>query len=1204
MARTKTQNEKQRRKTAPARGSKRAKTAKSQAEVEDPHPRGICPIVGMGASAGGLDAFQRFFSKMPPDSGMAFILVPHLDAHHKSAMVELLRAYTKMSVVEISDRARVEPDHVYVIPPNATLTIEQGVLHSMSPRVRGMTIDDFFRSLAQDQAENAIGIILSGSGTDGTVGLKAIKEAGGLTFAQAAETSAFDSMPRSAAASGSVDVVLPVEDIPARLVEQVRHLGKLKNERHLDGLREDVRKHLAKITALLRAKTGHDFAHYKESTCIRRVQRRMHVHQLTAASDYLELLRKNEAEPEALFRDLLIGVTQFFRDGKAFETLKKLVIPKLFEDKRDDDPIRIWVPGCATGEEAYSIATLLREEMQRRDLSLKVQIFATDIDDHALEIARNGIYPPGAVRDLPEQKLQLYFSKLANTYRISKEIREMCIFSVHNLIKDAPFSKLDLISCRNLLIYFGPVLQQRVLALFHFGLRQRGYLFLGPSENVTPQPKLFSRVDSRARLFKARAGETPRVPPELPLMVLRPGQVQPPARPAPLTTQEAMTRRAQRVLEAYAPAAVLVDEHYEVLHFSGRTGRYLQPSPGAASLNLFNIVDPNLRPDLRAAIGRAMSTGKKVVRENLRLAANDGTLVVNIVAEPTPSAEGEQRLCVVVFQEAAPARAEPQRHQKRPETEKDEIVQHLEAELVSTRERLQATIEELETSNEEMKSSNEEFQSVTEELQSSNEELETSKEELQSINEELETVNAELNSKVESLDRALSDQKNLLENTEIATIFLDGKLRIKSFTSPAADIFRLIETDLGRPITDISTRLAYEELPRDVDGVLRTLSRVEYEVGTTDGSASYIMRILPYRTVTNVIDGVVITFQDITERKRNEEALARLAAIVADSADAIIGLKPDGTITSWNAGAERIYGFSAEEAIGRPLSMTMPRESEDELREILERLRRSTPVTAFETDRTTKDGRRIHISYTSTPIRHAAGKLVAAAVIERDITERKQAEEQQKMLLAELNHRVKNALATALSIASRTRKTSVSLDDYYQALEGRLRALASTHDLLAKNIWAGADLRQILLAELKPYDGGKEAFLLAGPDLFVSARAAVVFGMVVHELATNAAKYGALADAGGHVQVRWGTDHDKDDAFALEWEERGGVAPKYENKQGFGVRFIERSVAYELQGTAEIKFEPQGLHVSIRAPLAELVGEGGPPPGTNPAGKN
>ncbi len=1170
--------------------SNTGKVGKPPAQRERTHPLEPCPIVGIGASAGGLEAFKGFFFKMPPDSGMAFVLVPHLDASHKSAMVQLVGAYTGMPVVEISGRARAEPNHVYVIPPNATLGIEKGTLRTVTPRSRAMTIDDFFRSLAEDQGDNAIGIVLSGSGSDGTVGLKAIKEAGGLTFAQAAQSSAFDSMPRSAAASGSVDFILRVEDIPARLVEQVRHLAQLKEERKLEGFREDVRKNLSRITALLRSRTGHDFTHYKASTCVRRVERRMYVHQLASASDYLELLRKDPAEPEALFRDLLIGVTQFFRDAKAFDALATRVVPKLFEEKSADDQIRVWVPGCATGEEAYSLAILLREEMQRRDSPLKVQIFATDIDDQALQIARNGIYPEVAIRDLPERMLNLYFTKHANAYRIVKEIREMCIFSPHNLISDAPFSKLDLISCRNVLIYFDAALQERVLALFHFSLSRRGYLFLGPSENVTPQPKLFSRVDSRA-LFKARAVGPGRLPLELPLAIARPDYIAP---AKPVTAREAMTRRAQRVIEAYAPATVVVDDHYEVMHFSGRMGRYLQPAAGAASLNLFNMVDPSLRPDLRIAIDQAIHKGRRLVRENLRLAANGGTLILNIVAEPLPSEDSDQRLCVIVFQEVGPARAEPQRD-RRPESRRDETIQHLEAELTSTRERLQATIEELETSNEEMKSSNEEFQSVNEELQSSNEELETSKEELQSVNEELETVNTELKSKVESLDRALSDQKNLLENTAIATIFLDGNLRIKSFTSPVTEVFHLIDADVGRPITDLTTRLAYDGLPRDINRVLRTLSRVEQEVATTDGSASYLMRVLPYRTVTNVFDGVVVTFLDITERKRNEEALARLAAIVADSADAIIGLKPDGLVSSWNAGAERIYGFTAEEAIGRPFSMTMPPENERELRQILDRLRRSRPVGAFETERITKDGRRIHVSYTSTPVRDSAGALLAAAVIERDITRRRQAEQRQNMLLDELDHRVKNVLATVLSIASRTRKGTDSVEDYYRALEGRLRALASTHDLLANNLWAGADLRQILLAELEPYGGvDKEAIRISGREVFLSSRAAVLFGIIFHELATNAAKYGALSAGGGTVEVRWRTEGDKAaESFVLEWEERAGPAAGAADKRGFGIKFIERSVAHELRGSAELRFGPGGINVAIRAPMSELIGERG-----------
>jgi two-component system CheB/CheR fusion protein len=1158
------------------------------------------PIVAIGASAGGLEAFHRFFSQMPPDSGMGFVLVPHLDVHHKSAMVDLLKAYTKMPVVEIRDRAKVESNRVHVIPPNATLSIERGILRTVTPRSRGMTIDDFLQSLAQDQGENAVGIVLSGSGSDGTLGLKAIKEAGGLTFAQSAGTSPYDSMPRSAAAAGIVDFILPAEGMPARLVEYAQHRAKFHEANNVDGFRDEVRKNLVKISTLLRSKTGHDFSHYKESTCIRRIQRRMQVVQLSSVAAYVELLRKDAREVDALFRDLLIGVTQFFRDARPYDALRDQVIPQLFEGKGDDDQVRIWVPGCATGEEAYSIAILVREYMLRKDLANKVQIFATDIDDHALEIARNGLYPEAIMRDVSPERLDRFFVKQSGSYRIVKDVREMCIFSAHNLIKDAPFSKLDLISCRNLLIYFDVALQTRVLSLFHFALRQRGYLFLGPSENVTPQPKLFGKVDQRARLFKARTIEAQRFTPEFPLTstATQPHRLGNDQRPQAASAKETMTRRAQRVVESYAPAAVVIDDHHEILHFSGRTGRYLQPTPGGASLNLFNIVDSGLRPDLRTVISQALTTGRKVVRENLRLPVNGSVQILNIVAEPLPSGEGEQKLCVVLFQEVGTAKAEPTPREGTPDSKKDEIIQNLEAELTTTRERLQTTIEELETSNEEMKSSNEEFQSVNEELQSSNEELETSKEELQSVNEELETVNAELNSKVESLDRALSDRKNLLESTEIATIFLDNNLRIKSFTPAVTDIFHLIETDVGRPITDIVTRVVYDNLQRDVSRVVRTLTRIEQEVTLPDGSASYIMRILPYRTVDNVIDGVVVTFIDISERKRNEETLARHAAIVANSPDGIIGLKPDGTITTWNAGAERLYGYTSDEAVGRPLSLVIPPDRPDELKQILERLKRATPVSPVETERITKSGRRITISYTMAPIRSGSGRLVAAAKIERDITDRVAAEKQQKVLLGELNHRVKNVLATVLSIASRTRKTTETAETFYHSFEGRIRALANAHDLLAKNVWAGAELRQILEAEFKPYRGENSAVTLSGRDVFLSSQAAVVLGMVFHELVTNAAKHGALAATHGSVDVRWRSDGAREaPALAIDWRERGGAPTAAPDREGFGLRFVERIVSYELRGTAEITFPAKGLHVEIRVPWTEITGPSPSPDG-------
>ncbi|MBV8535793.1 MAG: hypothetical protein JO128_09380, partial [Alphaproteobacteria bacterium] len=544
-------------------------------------------VVGMGASAGGLEAFEKFFSRMPADGGLAFVLVPHLDATHKSSMVELLRRYTSMRVTEIANDTKIAPNSVYIIPPNATLSMAGGRLRVAVPRSEPGTVDPFFRSLAEDQGDNAVGIVLSGSGSDGTAGIRAIKEYGGLTVAQAAESSRFGSMPHSAVATGLVDFVLPVEEIPERLMEYARHVAEHRD--HKDGgLGDNGRRHLVRIYTLLRRRTGHDFSRYKDSTFIRRVQRRMQVVQLASVEDYIRLLRKDPREIDLLFRDLLIGVTHFFRDRRAFTALATDVIPKLVEGKTAEDQLRIWVPGCATGEEAYSIAMLIREALAKRDVAPKVSIFATDIDDEALEVARAGLYPASIANDLTPERLEKFFVRDGSSFRVIKDIREMCIFSLHNLIKDAPFSKLDLISCRNLLIYLDASLQNRIIPLFHFALRHGGYLFLGPSENVTQHAKLFTKIDGKYRIFKAHPVANERPVFEFPLSAGTYRNHLTPDKPTPNTAlEETASRRAARLMETYTPAYVVVDANYDVIHFSGRTGKYLQPSPGAASLNLF-----------------------------------------------------------------------------------------------------------------------------------------------------------------------------------------------------------------------------------------------------------------------------------------------------------------------------------------------------------------------------------------------------------------------------------------------------------------------------------------------------------------------------------------------------------------------------------------------------------------------------------------
>ncbi len=1153
----------------------------------------------MGASAGGLEAFEKFLGHMPPDSGMAYVMVPHLDARHRSAMTELLQRYTKMKVVEITDGMNAEPNRVHVIPPDGTLTIERGVLQVATPRGQGNTIDTFFRSLAEDQEENAIGVILSGSGSDGALGIKAIKEHGGLTVAQTSISSRFDSMPHSAVATGLVDLVLPVEEMPAKLVEHAQQLTLGRNQRSMEVLREGGGKHLHRIYALLRSKTGHDFSRYKDSTFIRRVQRRMQVVHLSSVPDYVGLLRKDAREVELLFRDLLIGVTQFFRDARAFDALASEVIPKLIANKKPDDQVRVWVAGCASGEEAYSLAILLCEQLARADAPPRVQIFATDIDDQALDVARAGRYPETIARDVSPERLERFFVKDGNGYRVAKNVREMCIFSVHNLIKDAPFSRLDLVSCRNLLIYLNATLQNRIVPLFHFALRNGGYLFLGSSENVTQHGKLFTSVDGRHRIFKARAVAAERPTIDFPLTAATyRGHPVPEQGTAPATVEESVSRRAMRVVESYAPAYVVVDEHQDVLRFSGRTGKYIQPSAGAASLNLFNLLDAGLRSEVRAALHKTMTTGRKVVQENVFVAVNGGRQALNIVVEPVLATDGGGHFFVVLFQDVGPVKtreaAEP-----RPGTDaqKDEAIAHLEAELVATRERLQTTVEEIETTNEEMRASNEEFQSVNEELQSSNEELETSKEELQSVNEELETVNAELNSKVEGLERAMSDRKNLLESTQIATLFLDSTLRVKTFTPAVTDVFHLIETDYGRPITDIVTRLGYDGLERDVRKVLRSLSPIEHEVTLADGSATYMMRILPYRTIDNVIGGVVVTFVDITDRKRNEEDLARLASIVATSHEAIIGMTLDGTITTWNAGARRMYGHTAEEAIGQPWSIVMPADRSGGLQAMVEGIKRSRAATITDAERVAKDGRLLHVASSVSPIRDPAGQLIGLSAIERDITERKQAEERQRLLLAELNHRVKNTLATVLSISSQTLRHSRSAEAFHEAFEGRVQALAKAHDLIAASNWQGADLREVLLAELAAHREQGNHLSLEGEAISLGPNAALMLGMVFHELATNAAKHGAFATEAGRVEVAWKSDNGSQ-LLKIDWAERDVPKVERSRQDGFGLKLIERGVAHELQGRATLDFSSAGLRCSLEIPLAEVQPQLPPSGGT------
>ncbi len=850
-------------------------------------------IVGIGASAGGFEAFQTFLKNMPAETGMAFVFIQHLDPTHESLMPELLDRLTAMSVQQIKNFTKAEPNNVYIIPPNKTLTIERGIFRLKSPaQTRGLRlpIDAFLLSLAEDRNENAVGVILSGSGSDGSIGIKAIKENGGVVFAQEIETSKYDGMPRSAILTGLVDFVYPVREIPARLIEFSKHREHLQNSNGSDGEQAKTESFIGEMCSILRRETGHDFSNYKRSTLFRRIQRRIQVVRAKSVAEYVELMRSDKKEAENLFKDLLIGVTHFFRDREAFETLKTRVVSQIVDGKSKEDTIRVWVPGCATGEEAYSIAMLLYERMSQMNMRIPVQIFATDIDEDSLERARAGCYADSVAEQMPKEYLEEFFTKQGNSYQVSKKLREMCLFSNHNLITHPPFSRLNLVSCRNLLIYLDGNVQKKILPVFHYSLRPDGFLFLGTSESVSGFSDLFRTIDKHNRIFQTKDTVLGR---QINFPIT--GSVRK-TRPRPETRPQTASKDGERhigkvieniLLSSYTPACVIVNERADVVYFFGRTGKYLEPAAGTPSNNILELARKGLRLDLRTALHKAVTSKETITHENITVETGDSLVQrINLKISPMVELGEDSNLFLVVFQDVgAPfSPAEVVATDSLSKTD-DPAVRHLEAELRTTKEHLQSSIEELESSNEELQSSNEELLSMNEELQSSNEELQTSKEEMQSINEEIETVNAELRNKIEEIDRANSDLHNFFQSTSIATIFLDKDLRIKKFTPATTEIFNLIETDINRPLTDILSLVDDTDFQAEVERCLKNLVTIEREMRLTNREGYFMMRLAPYRTIDNGIDGVVITFvsiSDIREARNEAEQRARQQSAIAE----------------------------------------------------------------------------------------------------------------------------------------------------------------------------------------------------------------------------------------------------------------------------------------------------------------------------------
>ncbi|WP_376705826.1 CheR family methyltransferase [Mesorhizobium sp. ISC25] len=1023
---------------------------------------GRFPIVGVGASAGGIPAMEGLFKGLTDGTGMAFVIVTHLSPERESLLHEVIRRYTEMPVVVAEEGVAVQPDQVYVMPQNVVLTIRKGALSLRRPNTLNRErkpIDIFFSALAEDQGEYAVGIILSGGDSDGTLGARAIKEHGGLTIAQASNGYGprNPDMPQSAISSGLIDIAAPADQIGAKLQAFARGFEVLS------GLAEADDEHKAEmdrardeIYAILHSHSGHDFSGYKPKTFLRRVKRRMQITQLQSITTYIERLKRDPDEVAKLFRDLLINVTSFFRDAEAFKLLEEKIIPQIFEGKNASDPVRIWVPGCATGEEVFSIGMLMRERIDKLSAPPRVQIFATDIDEPALAVARAARYPEALLHGLSPQRRQRFFHSDGESYVLGPEVRELCIFSPHSVIRDPPFSRIDMISCRNLLIYFGPQIQNRVIPIFHYALRPGGYLFLGTSESVGQHGDLFATVDKKHRIFQAREHATPRPP-----VLVGNGHtdLRPVGRGGSKNDAASHSLRQAieaQVLERFAPPHVLVNGDGDIVYYSARTGKYLEAPQGAPSRQLVTLARRGLRLELRAALREAATTRRTVVRENIAVEEDDGQLqFITLTVEPYTGRGNGEPLYLVLFNPVAQAqmRSEPAREGRGTDGAAD-----LERELRDTRERLQSTIEEYETALEEVKSSNEELVSVNEEAQSTNEELEASKEEMQSLNEELNTINAELTGKIEELDRANSDLRNLFESTEIATIFLDRNLVVRTFTPAASSFFNLRPSDVGRPLTDLSSQLDYPELKRHIQAVFETGETLNHHLARDDNGRFHLVRINPYRDKGGGVQGVVVTLIDVT-------TLA-------------------------------------------------------------------------------------------------------------------QAEERQQVLISELNHRVKNMLAVVASITNRTRENSASKDEFAEALIGRLQAMSRAYSLLSRESWTEASVEELLRQELDPF--GAERFELHGKRVSLKPVQGLSFGMAIHELATNAAKYGALSKPAGRIVVKWSV---ADGTFRLTWSEKGGPRIKEPTDSGFGLTLLRGEIGYRLGGKVETSFHSNGLEAEIAFPL-------------------
>jgi two-component system CheB/CheR fusion protein len=877
------------------------------------------PIVGIGASAGGLEAFEQFFHHIPTDSGLAFVLVPHLDPCHASLLTEILQRATAMPVIEALDQIPVEPNHVYIIPPNRDMEIFHGELQLSIPTIaRGLRlpIDSFLRSLSEDQQENAVGIILSGTGSDGTQGARAIVGAGGIVLVQEPMTAKYDGMPNSVIHAGYATRILPVDKMWATLQAGIHYVA-LQSDTPTAPQTVTGIKH---VLIQLRTITGHDFSLYKQSTISRRIERRMLQHNISNIDVYARYLKENPAEVQVLFKEMLINVTRFFRDTDAFTVLQNDILPSLCQHKTDDSIFRVWVAGCSTGEEAYSIAILLRELMEETRQEFRVQIYATDLDDEVIAIARTGVYPLNIAQDITPERLRRFFIKEDKGYRIKKDIREMVVFAIQNVIKDPPFTKLDLLSCRNLMIYLGSELQNRLLPTFHYALNPDGILFLSPSESIGNHTELFSVVNRKWKFYRATHSLV-----STHLLITRPSileelhQTKAVAKIIKSTKEITVTEWASKLLaEFFVPASVITDFKGNIIYVHGDTGKYLRPALGEATLNIIEMAREGLSLELRAAIYAAAISGVLTLNREIQVKTNGGFSTVSLSVRPLPDSKNIDKQLLVSFQDVVQAKTRRKRVAKTVEFVRIEELEH---DLRYLKESYQVSLEEQQAFNEELKSTNEELQSTNEEMQSSNEELETSKEELQSVNEELITVNSELQAKIEQLANIQNDMKNLLDNVNIGIIFLDRQLIIRRFTREATRLYRLIASDVGRPLNDIKSVVERDDLLVAAQQVLDSLMPYEREIHI-DTDTWMLVRIQPYCTLDNMIDGVVLTFTDISARIQEivtQETLTLTEGMVNTIREPFVVLDNKLTVIFASNSFYSSFQLKQEDTIGREI---------------------------------------------------------------------------------------------------------------------------------------------------------------------------------------------------------------------------------------------------------------------------------------------